>query len=143
MFSRTTLYGYIAAAGYSLHEVVGLPVWAHNVTHLLVGISVALLGYYASDSRGPGNGRGPGPLLPMLVLSVGLLSGCQVAGLGVEVKSPTFGSVGIRIGGGSLGRPQAVSAGDLLCPPLDPEKLAPASPRAIPDDSGVSGPVPP
>lgn len=125
MKSRTSFWGYAAALGYAVHEWIGLPIWAHNATHVLVAVAIALVGYHAQDSL-PGKGPpGSGPLLPLLVVSLCLLSGCQLAGLGVAVKSPTFGEVGVTIGGGVIGRPGPVASSNLLCYPLQPPQSSP------------------
>lgn len=123
--SRTTLYGYAAALGYSLHEMVGLPDWAHNLSHLLTAVAIALVGYHAADQGANRSGRPPGALIPLLILSLALVSGCQLAQMGVGVKSPTFGEVRVTIGGGVIGRPGPLPSTNLLCPPYPSETNAP------------------
>jgi hypothetical protein len=127
-FSRTSFFGYCAAVLIAADSVPELPPAVRPWVRVAAAVCVALVGYHASDNTGPKGGTRPGPLLPLLIGSMVLGAGCQVAEMGVQVQSPTFGSLGVTIGGGTLGRPHAVPAGRLTTAPPTAETLVPSQP---------------
>jgi peptidoglycan/LPS O-acetylase OafA/YrhL len=106
--SLTTLCGVAAAIAVAISQVQGCPEALR--LHLLIvsAVCVALLGYFAQD-RHP---RPPLPAALILAVVVGGLamvcSGCRLGGFTMQVKSPTFGSVGVAFDSGSIGN-RAVS----------------------------------
>lgn len=103
---KTTLCGILAALSTSIASIPGLPDNVKLGASLVLAASLGALGYHATDcSTCPGlTVRKAAGLAAMLFALC--LAGCSLASLGVNVSSPTFGSVGVTLGGGSIGRSQ-------------------------------------
>jgi hypothetical protein len=102
--SYTTFFGMLGAMTFAVSQVVGLPALVHLVCVCVSAACVAGLGYHAVDQT-------PRPPVPPLVLFAAMLiafavmlAGCKVGGLGVSVSSPAFGSVGLSLDGGVIGK---------------------------------------
>jgi hypothetical protein len=114
---KTTLGGTIAAlslggfAGLGLHDP-----WP-RVLLLVCSAALAALGYHATDCTNcPGNKVRLASLGACLLLLGGAV-GCTVAGFGLTLSAPPYGSLGVTIGGGSIGnRPRTNPAPEL--PPV-------------------------
>lgn len=126
-FSRTSFFGWLAAAALAVDGLADLPQAWHLWARAVAAVAVALVGYNAADHSGPKSPTGSGPALPLILASVLLVTGCQVAGLGLSVKSPAFGELGVQIGGGSVGHPKPAKAANLLCPLPTPTNALPAA----------------
>jgi hypothetical protein len=107
--SPTTIYGAIAAATGALSQVQGLPPRIQTAAVAVAAISVALMGFFAADAK-------PTPVLPvttgLIVLAIAALlvaTGCTLGGFGLDVSSPTFGSVTLDIGHGTIGSSTNIS----------------------------------
>ena len=115
--SLTTLFGCLGAAALAVAQVDGITPTLHMVCVCVGAACVAGLGYHASDAK-------PRPPLPPMVLFVAMLlmfvftcMGCKVGGLALEVKSPAFGSVGVALDGGMIGKGKMpTNAAPLLSP---------------------------
>ena len=101
--SMTTIFGILGAIALAVSQVAGLPATVHMVCVVVSAACVAGLGYHAADQT-------PRPPVPpfmafaaMLIGFAVLLAGCKVGGLGVQVASPAFGSVGVSLDGGVIG----------------------------------------
>jgi hypothetical protein len=99
----TTIFGALSAAGAALAAVPDLPQWLHISGLALGAVSVALLGFFATDAK-------PTPkITPVhgvaLAAAVGVLAcvGCTTARFGFGVDSPQFGKVNLDIGAATLG----------------------------------------
>ena len=99
----TTIFGALSAAGAALAAVPDLPQWLHISGLALGAVSVALLGFFASDAH-------PVPkITPVhgvaLVAVVGILAciGCTTARFGFAVSNPQFGTASLDIGAATLG----------------------------------------
>lgn len=115
-FSRTSFFGWVAAAALSADGIAELPHGWHLWARAIAAVAVALVGYHATDAAPPASGAGRGPLLGLLIASILILTGCQMAQVGFGVKSPTFGEASLTVGGGVIGRPGPLPAASLLCP---------------------------
>jgi hypothetical protein len=76
---------------------------------ILSAVCVALLGYFAADKH-------PRPPLPSALIVaivlgglVVLCSGCRLGGFALQVKSPTFGSIGVAFDSGAIGNAAVAS----------------------------------
>ena len=99
----TTIFGALSAAGAALAAVPDLPRWLHISGLALGAVSVALLGFFASDAK-------PTPkITPVhgvaLATAVGILAcvGCTTARFGFNVSNPQFGTASLDIGAATLG----------------------------------------
>ena len=104
--SLTTIFGLLGAISLAVSQVTGLSVTAHLICVCISAACVAGLGYHAADQT-------PRPPLPpltcfllLLVCLIVCCCGCKVGGFGVELKSPAFGSVGVSLDGGVIGKGQ-------------------------------------
>ena len=76
----------------------------HLACDLTASICLAIVGYNAQDKSGrppPAPRLYTGILLAAVCIGA---CGCRVGGLGVTVRSPTFGSVAIELDGGLIGK---------------------------------------
>jgi len=103
-FSLTTVFGVLGAIALSVSQVNGINPTVHLFCVCVSAACVAGLGYHAADQF-------PRPPLPPVVLFIVLLAaltcllcGCRLGGFALEVKSPAFGSVGVAIDGGMIGK---------------------------------------
>jgi energy-converting hydrogenase Eha subunit B len=102
-YSPTTVFGMLGAIALAVANVPGLAPWALTACHVVSVACVAGIGYHAQDrSAKPPSAPGASAAI-LLAASLVALTGCKVGGLGIEVKSPTFGSVGISLDGGIIG----------------------------------------
>ena len=102
--SLTTVFGTLGAMALAVSQVSGLSATFHLFCVCVAAAAVAGLGYHAAD-------QSPRPPLPpiacfvvLLAILLVMMTGCKVGGLGVEVKSPAFGSVGVSLDGGVIGK---------------------------------------
>lgn len=99
----TTVCGAVAAASMAVLAIDDLPPSVVLWLRVVGAIAVALLGYHAQN-EGPPGGKPMMLLLCCLLAAFCLLiAGCRVGGLAFDVKSPTFGSVGVTLDGGMIG----------------------------------------
>ena len=103
-FSLTTFFGVIGAVALAVAQVSGLSPTLHTVLVCISSACVAGLGYHATD-------KVPRPPLPPLAMFVALgaatllfCAGCRVGGLAFKVTSTQFGTVGIALDGGVIGK---------------------------------------
>jgi hypothetical protein len=102
-YSITTIAGLSGAIALSVSQVPNLPTWLHTACIVTVAASVALVGYHAQDRSGKPPAT-PAATLAIIGAALALsLTGCKVGGLGVQVSSPAFGSVGVTLDGGLIG----------------------------------------
>jgi hypothetical protein len=101
--SITTIAGMAGAVSLAVSKVSGLPPWVVTTCEVVTVASVALLGYHAQDRSDKPPAPPLGTLAILLAAGMAAFAGCKVGGLGVEVKSPTFGSVGLTLDGGVIG----------------------------------------
>jgi hypothetical protein len=101
--SLTTLFGLFGAIAGAVSQVPGIPTDVRLIMVCITAACVAGLGYHASDQQ-------PRPPLSPLTCSCALIvaimmvcAGCKVGGLGIQVASPAFGSVGVSLDGGVIG----------------------------------------
>lgn len=100
---RTTVFGALAAAAAAVAALPALPSFLHVSAVVTAAASVALLGFFAADAV-PAKKITPLHALALAgaaTLIVG--TGCTVGKLALGVTSPTFGSVDLSIGGGTVG----------------------------------------
>jgi hypothetical protein len=101
--SVTTCSGLAGAMSLAIDQISSIPAWAHTDCKVIAAAAVALIGYHAQDR----SGKPPAPLSGTVAIIGAILlltfSGCKVGGLGVQVSSPAFGSVGVTLDGGVIG----------------------------------------
>ena len=105
--SLTTLAGMIGAVALAVDQITALSPDAHLACKVAASAALALVGYHAQDRS---NKRPGPPAATLAILAAALciyLAGCKVGGLGVQVTSPAFGSVGISLDGGVIGHGKA------------------------------------
>jgi hypothetical protein len=101
--TRTSVCGAIAAAAGALAAVPGLPDKVHLSAVATAAVAVALLGFFAADAQpSPRIGSAAARLVCALGIAAALCS-CAVTGFKLTASSPTFGSIDLSIGGGSIG----------------------------------------
>ena len=87
-----------------LAQVSGISSSFHLVCVCISAACVAGLGYHAADQTP----RPPGPPIVLFAVLLGALTlalcGCKVGGLGFDLKCPAFGSVGVSLDGGVIGK---------------------------------------
>lgn len=123
---RTTVCGVLAAASLLGFAGMGLPDPWPKLLAWLCAVALAALGYHATDcSTCPGLAARKAAGLCLLVLLV-CLAGCAVSSFNLSLRSPTFGSLGLKIGGGAIGKPAeaAVTNGESWLEATDPSTNA-------------------
>jgi hypothetical protein len=99
----TTLCGLVGAVALAVSKVAGLPPWALTACEVASVGCFAALGYHAQDRSNKPPAPPIGTLSIFLVAGLLAFAGCKVGGLGVQVSSPAFGSVGVSLDGGLIG----------------------------------------
>ena len=100
---KTTVCGAICAAAAALTQVSELPRWAHVTAVAVAASAGAMLGFFAKDRELPHLSPPLGAAVLCLALGATLIVGCAVAGFGMRLSAPPFGTVDLAIGGGSIG----------------------------------------
>lgn len=115
----TTVCGIVGAATLAVANVPGIPPNIHMVGMAVSAACVAALGWHAQDRSGKPP-VDPGTTVA-IILAVGLVfsAGCKVGGLGLSVKAPPFGSVGLSLDGGVIGHGRLTTNAPALPPSLD------------------------
>jgi hypothetical protein len=100
----TTIAGAISAAAGSLAAVPNLPTWIHVAAVAVGAIALGVFGFFAKDAD-PLPKIPVGPCVALAALAGTLtVAGCTLAHFRTRVSSPTFGSVELDIGGGTIGQ---------------------------------------
>ena len=100
---RSTIFGALAAAAAAVAALPAMPQSVHIAAVVIAAASVALLGFFAADAV---PAQKITPLHALAVVGAATLivgTGCTVGKLALGVTSPTFGSVDLSIGGGTVG----------------------------------------
>ena len=100
---RTTIFGALAAAGAAIAALPSMPQSVHVAAVAVSACAVALLGFFAKDAD---HAKTIVPIHKLAVISicaVPVVTACTVGKLGFNVANPTFGSLDLSIGGGTIG----------------------------------------
>ena len=103
MSNKVWLFGLVAACALAALTVQGIPVPICTVLKVVAVVCGVLAGYHYPSPPGGVGKVTIGPALGLLVLAL-LAAGCKVGTFSLDVKSPTFGSVGLSLDGGRIGR---------------------------------------
>jgi hypothetical protein len=123
---RTTIFGGLAAAAVAASQVEGIPERWKTVLVVLGAVFGSLFAFFAKDATP--TPKLPGRVLCALIVPFGLLiaAGCTLAHFRTAVSSPTFGSLSVSIGGGTIGnRPQ-----DATVTTITPSSASVSTPKA-------------
>jgi Na+/phosphate symporter len=100
---KTTLAGAATAAIIAIQALPNHPGTVPKLQVILIAVGVALLGFFAKDATTP---LASVPVRVGVLLCAGalvVLAGCTISQLQFAVTNPTFGSLDLSIGGGSVG----------------------------------------
>jgi hypothetical protein len=100
---RSTIFGALTAAAAAVAALPDMPQFVHVAAIVIAAASVALLGVFAADAT-------PTPKITVIhkialiaICTIPLITACTVGKLGFNVANPTFGSLDLTVGGGTLG----------------------------------------
>jgi hypothetical protein len=100
------LFGLVSAVALALITCAGLPTWVYVMLKCVAVVAGVLAGYhYPAPPTGQAVNTATVALL--LLGALALTPGCKVGALGLSVNNPTFGSVGLTLDGGVIGRGRA------------------------------------
>lgn len=101
---RTTTFATISAVALGLAQIPGIaPCWQLSLV-LTAVLALAAFGFFAADAR-PVPDVSPRLIVALAVLAgTGIAAGCTLGRLSLKVASPTFGSVQLSVGDGTIGR---------------------------------------
>jgi hypothetical protein len=105
---KTTFFGMLSAGMLAMSHVPGMPQWLVLASQAISVFALACLGYHAQDCPKdcPNRKSSAGVVACMaaLLVIVTVTLGCRVGGLGLDVKSNTFGSLKLDLDGGVIGK---------------------------------------
>ena len=101
-------FGLLSALALALITCAGLPTWAYVLLKCVAVVAGVLAGYhYPAPPTGTAVNTAAVGL--MLLGALALSTGCKVGALGINVSSPTFGSVGVTLDGGVIGHGRVIT----------------------------------
>jgi phosphomevalonate kinase len=100
---RTTIFGALAAAGAAIAALPSMPQSVHVAAVAVSACAVALLGFFAKDADRTKTIVPIHKLAVISICAVPVVTACTVGKLGFNVANPTFGSLDLSIGGGTIG----------------------------------------